>query len=413
MEIEPPPWTNETVAEASKRDIVVYLRASMASVPKFLEKHRLKGQEKAVVKGSRMPALKTAYADFLEMFAAMMAAQEGNQPGPEESDPRARLRALLEEQPAPAPAPEGERSRATDKTTEPLLRAEDYAAALGDVSALSRAAVAQGRALLAPLLEQLMDSERGDPGASAFSPPLDMFMLAQRLEPDNAEAKSEAEKLEKILEALAQSSSASQQHNHPEPLDVVIVGAGASGVGVALMLTRVFGLDARRVVLVERGSAVGETFRRWPREMRFISPSFNHQGWTASFDLNSVAYGTSPAFTLHAEHPTGEQYATYLGALAEAAKLRIRTNTEVTAVRSLRAKGGGAGGGGGAGFEVDIASRDLFDGGSAAPLPQPSETGGGCWRAATHGTWTSPWCSMGPGMRARSTRPSQCVRGRR
>ena len=64
--------------------------------------------------------------------------------------------------------------------------------------------------------------------------------------------------------------------------------------------------------------------------MRFISPSFNHQGWTKSFDLNSVAYGTSPAFTLHAEHPTGEQYARYLSALAEEGGLRVRTCTEVT-----------------------------------------------------------------------------------
>ena len=51
------------------------------------------------------------------------------------------------------------------------------------------------------------------------------------------------------------------------------VGAGASGVGVALMLTRIFGLEQKRVLLVERGEGVGETFRRWPKEMRFISPS--------------------------------------------------------------------------------------------------------------------------------------------
>ena len=86
------------------------------------------------------------------------------------------------------------------------------------------------------------------------------------------------------------------------------------------MLTNTFGLDPERVLLVERGNAVGETFRRWPKEMRFISPSFNQQGWTKSFDLNSVFHGTSPAFSLHAEHPTGEQYATYLSTLAEVRK---------------------------------------------------------------------------------------------
>ena len=133
--------------------------------------------------------------------------------------------------------------------------------------------------------------------------------------------------------------------NHPEPFDVIIVGAGAAGVGLALMLTRVFDLDPERVLLIERGARVGETFRQWPKEMRFISPSFNQQGWTKSFDLNSVAYGTSPAFSLHAEHPTGEQYADYLGALAEQSELRVEANTEVTAVRPFVE---------GDGFEVEV-----------------------------------------------------------
>merc|ERR1740138_1292344 len=113
-------------------------------------------------------------------------------------------------------------------------------------------------------------------------------------------------------------------------LDVIIVGAGAAGVGCALMLTKTFGLDASRVLLIERGETVGETFRRWPKEMRFISPSFNMQGWTSSFDLNSVAFGTSPAYSLGEQHPTGAQYADYLNALAGAANLRVRTETDVT-----------------------------------------------------------------------------------
>ena len=93
---------------------------------------------------------------------------------------------------------------------------------------------------------------------------------------------------------------------------------------------------------------MGESFRQWPKEMRFISPSFNQQGWTNSFDLNSVAYGTSPAFTLHAEHPSGEEYATYLSVLADKAELNIRTRTEVKAVRALEEAEGG-------GFEVHVA----------------------------------------------------------
>ena len=107
-------------------------------------------------------------------------------------------------------------------------------------------------------------------------------------------------------------------------LDVIIVGAGAAGVGCALMLTKTFGLDASRVLLIERGETVGDTFRRWPAEMRFISPSFNQQGWTSSFDLNSIAHGTSPAYSLHTEHPSGDEYADYLNVLASAAELRVR-----------------------------------------------------------------------------------------
>ena len=117
------------------------------------------------------------------------------------------------------------------------------------------------------------------------------------------------------------------------------------------MLTQEFGLDPKRVLLVERGEGVGETFRQWPREMRFISPSFNQQGWTKSFDLNAVAYGTSPAF--FSEHPTGEQYATYLSFLAKQAELRVEARTEVTAVRPFAEEDG---------FEVEVLAA-----GAAAP----------------------------------------------
>ena len=114
--------------------------------------------------------------------------------------------------------------------------------------------------------------------------------------------------------------------------DVVVVGAGASGVGCAVALTRAFGLDPSRVRLLERGDAIGESFRLWPEEMRFISPSFNQQGWTNSFDLNAVAQDTSPAYALHAQHPSGAQYATYLEELARDANLDVRLGTEVATI---------------------------------------------------------------------------------
>ena len=215
---------------------------------------------------------------------------------------------------------------------------EEAAAAADDVllgarlSVLSNTALVRGRALLAPLLAQLEDESKPDPGEGAFREAWVMFQLALRFVPENEDAQEEVARLQGVVSELPEEDAPQPPANHPEPYDVVVVGAGAAGVGVALMLTGVFGLDAGRVLLVERGGAVGETFRRWPKEMRFISPSFNSQGWTQSFDLNSVAYGTSPAFTLHAEHPTGEQYARYLEALAETNELNVRTGTEVTAV---------------------------------------------------------------------------------
>mmetsp|Transcript_54395 Transcript_54395/g.123000 ORF Transcript_54395/g.123000 Transcript_54395/m.123000 type:complete len:585 (+) Transcript_54395:126-1880(+) len=260
---------------------------------------------------------------------------------------------------------------------EGLMRSKDYAGAataadavLSNLVLLSRAAVVRGNAMLFPLLDQIMDGSRENPSRAALQEALEMFTLAMRLDPENATARTEAQNMQSILEMILPGGWADQQHGHPhqasavpaamcpsgaESFDVVVVGAGASGVGMALMLTRVFRLDSRRVLLLERGGAVGETFRHWPREMRFISPSFNQQGWTSSFDLNSVAFGTSPAFTLHAEHPTGAQYAAYLGDLAETAGLCVRLHTEVLAVRTRNGKEGfdidavpvGVGGGGG------------------------------------------------------------------
>ena len=118
-------------------------------------------------------------------------------------------------------------------------------------------------------------------------------------------------------------------------VDVVVVGAGAAGIGCAVSLTRAFGLDSDRVRILERSDTVGASFRAWSEEMRFISPSFNQQGWTSSFDLNAVAQDTSPAYALHAQHPSGEQYADYLAALADDANLDIRLGTEVRSVEKL------------------------------------------------------------------------------
>ena len=79
--------------------------------------------------------------------------------------------------------------------------------------------------------------------------------------------------------------------------DVVIVGAGPAGIGISSMLKN-FGIE--KIIVLDKGK-VGDTFDKWPKEMRFITPSFTTNFW-GHMDLNSVAYGTSPAFTLETEH---------------------------------------------------------------------------------------------------------------
>ena len=115
---------------------------------------------------------------------------------------------------------------------------------------------------------------------------------------------------------------------------MIFIGAGASGIVPAISLTDVFGLAASRLMILERGETIGKSFRSWPEEMKFISPSFNQAGWTKSFDLNSVAYGSSPSYTLHAQHPSGHQYADYLDDLASMAGVRdqVQLRTEVLKV---------------------------------------------------------------------------------
>ena len=109
-----------------------------------------------------------------------------------------------------------------------------------------------------------------------------------------------------------------------EKYDVVIVGAGAAGIGIASML-KDFGIEK---MLVLEKDKVGSTFDKWPEEMRFITPSFTTNFW-GHIDINSVVAGTSPAFSLDTEHPTGKQYANYLRLISEHFELPIRENTNV------------------------------------------------------------------------------------
>src|SRR5690348_6866313 len=84
-----------------------------------------------------------------------------------------------------------------------------------------------------------------------------------------------------------------------DEFEVVIVGAGAAGIGTGIVL-RDLGIE--RFTILERHE-IGASFARWPREMRFITPSFTSNAY-GLLDLNAVALNTSPAYTIQREHPT-------------------------------------------------------------------------------------------------------------
>ena len=116
--------------------------------------------------------------------------------------------------------------------------------------------------------------------------------------------------------------------NGPSPLlDAVVVGAGPAGLGVAIAL-----LDAgvENLIVLER-ETVGASFARWPRETRFITPSFPSNS-IGMLDLNSIAIGISPAYSMRVEHPTGPEYAAHLKKIASHLKLPICEETHVLAI---------------------------------------------------------------------------------
>ncbi len=113
-----------------------------------------------------------------------------------------------------------------------------------------------------------------------------------------------------------------------ESLDAVIVGAGAAGVGIGVVLNDL-GLDSYAILDRE---AVGASFRQWPDEMQFITPSFPGNGFGCR-DLNAVTTDTSPAFALNSEHPSGDEYAEYLEGVTEFYDLPLRTGVDVESIR--------------------------------------------------------------------------------
>ena len=109
--------------------------------------------------------------------------------------------------------------------------------------------------------------------------------------------------------------------------EVIIVGAGAAGIGMGIVL-RDLGIEC--FAILER-HAIGASFERWPREMRFITPSFPGNAF-GQLDLNAIALNTSPAYTLQREHPTGAEYAAYLRVIAQHFSLPIHAGIDVHAL---------------------------------------------------------------------------------
>lgn len=119
----------------------------------------------------------------------------------------------------------------------------------------------------------------------------------------------------------------SKNPNSEHIYDTIVVGAGTAGVGVGVTLKHA-GIE--NFVILER-LMVGASFALWPAEMRFITPSFatNSMGM---LDLNSIALGVSPAYSLQVEHPTGLQYAAHLHAVSQHFELPVQEKTNVNRV---------------------------------------------------------------------------------
>ncbi len=109
--------------------------------------------------------------------------------------------------------------------------------------------------------------------------------------------------------------------------DVIVVGAGAAGVGVSIALIHA---GVENFLIVDRDT-VGASFDSWPAETRFITPSFPSNS-IGMLDLNSIAIGVSPAYSMKIEHPTGPEFAQHLRDIAEYFELPLQDNTDVKTI---------------------------------------------------------------------------------
>ena len=116
-------------------------------------------------------------------------------------------------------------------------------------------------------------------------------------------------------------------HAEETVCDVVVVGGGAAGVGVSIALKDA---GVEELIVLERHE-IGASFARWPAETRFITPSFPTNS-VGMLDLNSIAIGVSPAYSMQVEHPTGPAYAKHLARVARYFEVPVKEQTNVEKV---------------------------------------------------------------------------------
>lgn len=125
--------------------------------------------------------------------------------------------------------------------------------------------------------------------------------------------------------------------------DAVVVGGGAAGIGVSIALMHA---GISNFVVLERHT-VGSSFDAWPAETRFITPSFPTNS-IGMLDLNSIALGVSPAFSMSVEHPTGREYGAHIRGVAQVFEVPVQESTTVLRVTKV-----------GEDFRVDTAEDTL------------------------------------------------------
>ena len=118
--------------------------------------------------------------------------------------------------------------------------------------------------------------------------------------------------------------------DHIKSYDVIVIGGGAAGIGVSIALMHA---GVENFIVLEK-YFVGASFACWPAETRFITPSFPSNS-IGMLDLNSIAIGVSPAYSLSVEHPTGKEYAAHLQGVANHFEVPVQEHTDVLRVSKV------------------------------------------------------------------------------